>query len=342
MKTKLITTVILLIAAVVGGYFYFNKSTSTITADETDFAVKNVEDVTRIYIATIDGTVADLTLENGKWYINGKHEAKKNSIKLVLDAFKNFQIEAPVTTKAKENMLRSLAVRHKKVEIYKNNEDTPFKSIYIGEASQLLNGNLCLLETRKNGRAKNPYYVGIRGHRGIIAPMFFIKETDWMSSEVFAYNPMNITRIAMEYPGHAEQSFVLEVSGKQTALINPATQEKYKGDALNKLAIDEYLKGFEKIHFERLEIDIEKPERDSILSTAPKAIITVSAAGRKDKKIALYRKEGFMRDIDYEVIGEGEDINYFYGNYEGKFVLCQRFVFNKLFFGREDFMLKNN
>ncbi len=339
MKSKLILTLVLLAIAVVAGYFYFSKSNSTFHGDDTAFAVENIDDLTRVFIATEHGATADLTLENGVWYINGKHEAQSFSMDMLLNSLKDLQVEAPVPAKAKENMLRSLAVRNKKVELYKNNEETPYKTIYVGEASQMLNGNLCLLETRKNGRAENPYYVGKKGHRGIIAPIFFVKETDWMSTRVFAHQPKQITSVEVSYPQMSEQSFAIEKSGDNVALLNPVSGEKIPQSKVNRLAVDQYLKQFAKIHFETLDLDLTKNQRDSILNSTPRATISLTSTGQKTTTIELYQKEGIQRNVEYKAIGKGEDLDYFYGNYEGKFVLCQRYVFDKLLYGRDNFLL---
>ncbi|MGB0165841.1 MAG: hypothetical protein ACPF8V_03200 [Luteibaculum sp.] len=340
MKTKLILALLLIAAAIVAVYMLTQKKESTISGFDTEFAVEDPESLSRIFIATSTGSVADLKKKDGTWYINDKYEARKDAIDFVKETLAELRVHAPVLETAQENHLRSLASTHKKIELYKDGEDTPYKTIYLGKANQTLNANIALLETRKNGKGNRPYYIEKIGHKGILGPIFFTMEMDWMSTSVFNYPNLNIDYVKVEYPKSPLESFKISKKGEEYSLEDPATGISYSDKEVNRFALKEFTGRFSKVHFESINVPLNAMQQDSVLRSTPMAIISVKPVGGEENSISLFEAESELVNIDLEQIGYGTSPNVLYGDFQGQFVKCQRFVFDNLLFKRSDFLIK--
>ncbi|TXC81968.1 hypothetical protein [Luteibaculum oceani] len=338
MKKKVIIVLLLLISAFVIFKISSNK-TSTLTGFETNFSVENSEELTRIFISTTGGNVADLKKDkSGTWYINDKYETQKYAIDFILESLEKFKVHSAVPKNGIEGLTKELAARHKKVELYKNNEDTPFKTLYIGTPNQSLSANLAIVETRKHGMADKPYYVMKIGHKGIIGPMFFTKEAEWMTTRIFEYPQLNFKQITIRYPQDTAKSFAVLKQGQEYLVANPNSKLVYNKKNTNNLVLDEYLEKYKKIHFESLNESLVPYQVDSLINTTPIAVISVTPMAGKTDSVQVYQRKGQQYDLDRNMLGTGQDLDYYYGYFQGKVVNLQRFNFDPVLFERSDFI----
>ena len=132
MKNKglIILLAILVLASV---YFYFSNSKSTLKEEYRDFAIEDTSMVTKVVITDQQGNASVLTRENKhKWIVNGKYEARKDAMDVLLKTLKRIDIQAPVPKSSLESTIKFIAANNKRVEIYLNNSDKPDKVYYVG------------------------------------------------------------------------------------------------------------------------------------------------------------------------------------------------------------------
>ena len=151
----------------------------------TDFGIVDTSKVDKIFIADMDGVEVTLTRpERGRlWDLNGKYKAREDAVKLLLKTFRRAAVQGPVAEAAQENVVRLIAARGKKVEIYQGG-DQPVKTWYVGTATPSHTGTYMVLETPE-GRGAEPYVVHMEGFTGYLSTRFFTSEREWRYTGIF-------------------------------------------------------------------------------------------------------------------------------------------------------------
>ena len=335
MPKKLFYLLASLLVLAVALYFISQNSGNTLKTDQTEFAVKDTANITKIFIADTQGKSTLLKRIDDVWYLDeeGKDIARKDAVKYILKILPTLSIKAPVATNSVPAMIERLNIFHKKVEIYFDDEKSPSKTIYIGDASQDHYGNLALLETKKNGKGKRPYYIQSDGKRGHLGPIFFTDELDWAHTSVFEYKPEEIKRISVNYPVAPEKSFEIVRQDSGLTVINPKAEQKGEFDLF---FTEVYLNNYEKVFYETEDYMLNAQQSDSLLQIAPFATITVESTSGT-KSISLIRKKSELSTIDLVEQIVPYDKDRCYGIFDNKIILCQYFTFDKLLLQYDDF-----
>lgn len=336
MPKKLIYLLASLLFLAVALFFISQNRGNTFQSDLTDFAIKDTASVSKIYIASSTGESVLLQKIDDVWYLDseGNTLARKDGIAYILKLLPTLSIKAPVAANSIDAMIKRLSIKHKKVEIYMNGEKMPSKTIYIGDATQDHYGNLALLETKKNGKGKVPYFIQSDGKRGTIAPAFFTSPLDWVHTSVFEYNTDEINSVSIEYPDANESSFTIRRVDTGFTVTGPGAQPN---DSIDPFFTEVYLNNYEKVFYETEEYKLDKEQVDSLLQIEPFAIITVNG-NNKSESIQLIRKKGFLRAVSFDSTNPEYDTDRCYGIYKKKIVLCQYYTFDKLMLQYKNFL----
>lgn len=336
MPKKLIYLLASLLFLAIALYFISQNRGNTFQSDLTDFAVKDTNNISKIFIADTFGKNILLKKINGEWYLdeNGETKARKDAVDYILKVLPTLSIKAPVAAKSIDAMIKRLTIFHKKVEIYFGDEKTPSKTIYIGDATPDHYGNLALLETKKNGKGKVPYYIQSDGKRGNIGPAFFTEPLDWIHTSIFEYEPEEIENLSITYPASIENSFEISKTNDGYTVTNPNSKEKGEVDPF---FTEIYLDNYKKVFYETEEYIFGKEQIDSLLQIQPFAIISVTGKNGTEK-ISLIRKSGFDRTVSFDDENPEFDQDRCYGIYDKKIVLCQYYTFDKLLLQYKNFL----
>jgi hypothetical protein len=135
-----------------------------------DFSIEDTASINRIFMVDKENNTADLReKEDGRWYINDKYLAKKHSINVLLKTFKRMTIKNPVARSAEKNIIKQLATKSVKVEVYSG--DDIIQTYYIGGVTQDQTGTYALLEG-----SDRPFVIEIPGFRGYLSSRFYTEE----------------------------------------------------------------------------------------------------------------------------------------------------------------------
>ena len=175
----------------------------------TDFGIVDTSKVDKIFIADMDGVEVTLTRpERGRlWDVNGKYKAREDAVKLLLKTFRRAAVQGPVAEAAQENVVRLIAARGKKVEIYQGG-DQPVKTWYVGTATPSHTGTYMVLETPE-GRGAEPYVVHMEGFTGFLSTRFFTSEREWRYTGIFDYPKRTLREV---------EARILEEDGESYAM----------------------------------------------------------------------------------------------------------------------------
>lgn len=326
MKKNKITIIIVLVLSAVAAYLLYNNKTGTIKKELKDFAVKDTANVTKIFMATGNGKTVTLERQNeGHWVVNGKFEARKDGIDLVLQTICNLEVKSPVSRSSFNKIVSNLAGNSTKVEIYKGDNE-PAKVFYVGGATQDNLGTYMLLEN-----SSVPFIIYIPGFNGYLTSRFFIDEAEWKSTSLYKYNPKEIEKIEINYTEKPEESFIIDHISTGKPRLKSIYLDKYH-DNFDTLSILNYVNNFKKVNFEFFSTELSETSRDSIITHCKKFSIEITDIRGKRNLFTGFNKpmknEGAM-DLEGNPIIF--DTDRMYGlTQDNNFVVIQYFVFGDL------------
>lgn len=329
MKKIVITSIIVIVLAAVAVWLVKSKGSGTVDEKLKDFAVADTAAVTKIFLADKSGKNATLTRESsGAWKVNNKYFVRKDAIDLLLTTIKSIEVKSIVGKKAQDNVVKQLASGSTKIEIYQG--DNLVKVYYIGRETQDALGTYMLMVNEKTGKNSSvPFITYIPGFEGYLTTRYFTDENDWRDRVVYRYVPTDIKSVKLDYPFNSSESFEVIHHGNNKFDVR-ASGSSIAG--FDTIAAKQYLSYYQNIHFESVEKETAKIQRDSIIMSGPFAIITVTDMKGESNMVKLFHKKAPPEKLDINGQPMKYDIDRCYGliNNGQDFVLCQYYVFGKL------------
>lgn len=331
MKRNRIALIIVLVLGVVAFWLIRNNTKSTVPQKLRDFAVKDTASITKIFLADKTGKTVTLTREGeGLWRVNDKYYARQDAVNTLLYTIYSIEVKEPVGKKAQDNIVKALASGATKIEIYSGDE--LIKMYYVGGETQDQLGTYMLLVNEKTGENSSvPFVMYVPGFEGYLTTRYFTEAKDWRDRSVFKYVPNRIKMVKVEYPTTPDQGFLIEKKADNFYEVRDArTNTTIPG--FDTLAVKQYLSYYQNIHFESIEKDLPKVNKDSILASTPFAILTVTDDSGMSNTAKLFHKKAEPGTTDQQGNPRKYDIDRAYAlvNNGQDFVLVQYYVFGKL------------
>ena len=286
-KSSLITIAILLALSSIAIYFYKSKGgSSTIDKEASSFPVKDTAAVDKIFLADKDGRSVLLERTNEGWILNKKYHVRPDAITLLLYTMRMVEVQSPVSKTGKKNILKIMAARSTKIEIYSKGEK--IKQYYVGHTTQDHLGTYMLLTNLKtNENYEEPFITHIPGFDGFLTTRYNTYELDWRDRIVMNYSPPHIKQIKLELHEMLDSSFVLDLFSMQRFGLktNKGAQLLFDEGKLK-----QYIAYFQNIN---CEVVLEKndPLLDSLSKSAiPFATLTVIDRENKASVCEFFHK----------------------------------------------------
>ena len=324
-RTWLLVALFLVLGA---GAYYAIRQKKTQTGShvswDMDFAVKNPQDITRIFLADRSGQTATLErMPGGAWEYNGRFPARPTAVQLLLETIASLNVLYIPPKAAETAMVKSLAAEGIKVELY-GKKGEKIKSYYVGGVTNDERGTFMIMDG-----AEQPYVVHVPSFIGQLRVRYMLGDDNWRDRAVFAEKPEDIQSISVQYPQQKSESFRLEKTDKASYTVRPyfsttpaVTRPQRKGVA------EAYLLQFERLGAEGFETN--NPVRDSVTALVPFAIVTVTKTGGAEKRARFWPVS-----VEERVRGGGQYVVRYYTDVnEGEsFLLTQEQVFGPIFRG---------
>jgi hypothetical protein len=181
--------------------------------------------------------------------------------------------------------------------------------------------------------AEEPYIVHIPGFRGFVSTRYSTAVSDWRDYTVFKTKLNEIQSLKVEFPLQPEQSYQFDLPDSKhvtlRSLLNYQVMTTY--DTIRVLS---FLTSFADVRFEALlEQQVEKEFIDSVTTSTPKTIITLTDRAGKTNVVKIFRKKGFGTLYNEDgMTMEPMDLDRAYAlvNNGGDFVLIQYYVFDSV------------
>ncbi|MBK6933248.1 MAG: DUF4340 domain-containing protein [Saprospirales bacterium] len=288
-----------------------------------NFAVKNPEAITKIFLADRTGRTVTLERQAGNWQYNGRFKARATAVQTLLETIKNVSVLYIPPKAAEPAMIKSLAAEGIKVEVYGENGRL-LRSYYVGGVTNDERGTFMIMEG-----AEQPYAVHVPSFIGQLRVRYMMGDDNWRDRTVFAEKPEEIQSISVEYPQQKSASFRLEKVDKAAYTIKPFFSTTPVSRLPQRKGIAEaYLLRFENLGAEGFETS--NPARDSVTALVPFAIVTLVKTDSTTKQVRFWPVSVEQRAAN----GETFVIRYFTDVNNGEsFLLTQDHVFGPIFRG---------
>ncbi|MCC6837675.1 MAG: hypothetical protein IT234_03950 [Bacteroidia bacterium] len=339
MKKNRIAIIVLVVLAAVSGWFILNNKKGTIKETLRDFAVADTASITKIFLADKEGKSVTLEREiGGPWKVNGKYNARPDAIQVLMETIKRVDVKEPVGKAAQDNVVKRLAAKAVRCEIFQNGQLT--KAYYVGTETQDQTGTYMILidlETMKT--SAKPFVTYIPGFEGYLTTRYFTNERDWRDRTVFQYVPTDIKSVKLEVPDKPEMGYELIINGNNDYVVKMQTGKALNG--IDSMAVKQYLSYFQQINFESLDLAMTQKEIDSTLLSKPINILTVTNQKGEVNSVKFFLRKPSKESYDVDGKLNVFDPERMNALLDGKdLAMVQYYVFGKLMPPAEYF-LKN-
>jgi len=315
MKNNKVLIALAVILIAIATFIYVSKNNvkqgtmDDMEGAKSDFAIKDTASITKIFIADAQGVSVTLSKSKNNWMVNDKYIARPDNIRLLMKTFSRIDVRYPVPKAAFNNVVRDIATKATKVEIYQG-DDKPSKTYYIGTATNDNQGTYMVLET-DGVKSTVPFVMYIPGNYGYLTSRFFTEAQQWRDAVVFKYVPEAIKSIEINYLETPNQSFVINNKEGQFLLSDIGSEKPLK---VNPEKLKEYVSRYGKVYYEMVDIESKQSRIDSIITSVPYITIEVKDLIGGSNKIVLYHMPNF-RKTEHSSTGEvfEYDIDRMYG-----------------------------
>lgn len=329
-RYKLITALLLFLTLLAVAYYLTDRygKSSSLPEVHSRFSIQDTGKVSKIFIADQDGNTVTLEKKRKYWTVNDTFRAQRPQVDMLLETFNNMESKGPVSDARKKTVLKNMSALNEKVEVYREGEEEPFRTYYLGTPTPHQDGTYMLLETPDLGKAERPYIIHIPGRRGFLNPRFFTALEKWRYTGIFNYKLPNIRRVELENLRQPEKSFYIENRPDGYGLFRMKDDERIHD--FDTVRLKDYLLAFEKAHVETYEDGLSPSEKDSLIRSGPIYRLRVIDAAGDTNELEAYLKSA--PDDPRAEANKEHDVDRMYGRTnDGEFAIIQRYVFGRFF-----------
>lgn len=337
MKNNKFLIITLLVLMAIASYFFISKSSGTLKNELKDFAIEDTASIDKIFISDYTGEKVTLTRGDNYWVVDGAHKARQQSVEVLMTTFSRIAVKSPVAKAAMNNVIKEIATKTIKVEIYQG-KDKPDKVYYIGGPTQDQMGTYMVLEN-DGKKSSVPFIMHIPGFAGYLSTRFFANPLQWRDASIFKYNSEEIKSIEVTYHEKPEESFKIEKNLNTINLIDGQTAQPIQKFDTNKVI--QYLGLFENINYEMIVLDEVKPEQqDSIRKINPFFTIKVEDVYGKSTKIVALHMPNYKQTVDDKGNPYPYDVDRMYAilNDDVFLIYIQFYTFDKITYPKQFFL----
>lgn len=326
MKRNLIGLVVLLVLAALAYYVYLERGKGTIKPELHDFAVEDTAAVTKIFLADKIGQTVLLERQgpNG-WTVNSTHKARKDAVDVLLKTIKRVEMKSPVANTAHDNIVRLMAGKSIKVEIYQGKDKV--KTYYVGDATKDNMGTYMLIEG-----SRTPFICHIPGFYGYLSGRFMTRAWEWRDTEIFSYRLPEIAEIRVDFHQEPERSFKITHSPERVVQLFRTYPKESLVENMDTVFVKRYMLNYRNVRFESLQkYDAERV--DSIVNSPPYFTISVKDPQGQVRSVTSYRlpaNPGAIDGNDQPLEWDPDRMHAILNGNETEVVLIQYFSFDRL------------
>jgi hypothetical protein len=338
-KNRFIFSIVIILLGV-ALFFVLRPRSGTYGSGLQDFAVSDTTNVTKIFLSDKKNRNITLTrLNEGSWRLNGKYMARKDGIDILLKTMLNLSVKEPVAKAARNTIIRSLAARSVKVEVYQRvfridlfdrlqlfPHEKLTKTYFVGAVAQDNIGTFMIMEG-----SEEPFVTYLPGFRGFVSSRYTTLEEDWREHTIFRHRLPDIANISIAFGDNPGYSFSIDNPDNRNFKLTATVSSQPVLD-FDTTKVIEFLGSFANIRFEAFLNDMDKSIRDSITSGRPFYQIALTDRTGKTQTITTFKKRPGRSQTDNDGNPATFDPERMYAlvNDNKDLVLIQFFVFDHI------------
>ena len=210
-KYSILLLSILFVLLGLASYFLITKKNTKSSVDSSDrnFAVSNIDEITKVFIAKRGTEPNLLEKKSDGWYVNNKYKVGKNQIDNLINTIKNIRMASIPPKSAYTSIMKEMATIGTKVEIYTGG-DVPAKTYYIGGVTNDERAVYFLMD-----KSVQPYIVELPQSVSNLTFRYELSEEDWRDKKIFSVYDEDLSTIQIDYPYEPNQSIHFQKKNKQ-------------------------------------------------------------------------------------------------------------------------------
>lgn len=285
MKKRTLVYLTVLITLLLGVYFLFFYNAKTKEEQEKDFAVQDIEILTRIDLKDRNSNTVILTKENEKWTLNGKYDVTSSMLSELLKTINTMEVVSVVPNVAKDNILKEMIGRSTKVSLYKNGNKKPFKIYHVGGANYNQDGTYVLMEIEGKA-ASTPYIAKVPGRRGFFTYKFTPVENEWRSLAFINLLPQEIKNISVKYVEADKQAASFSINRNKEEYTLTVNGKNYANEQVNQNVAQALFGSFKNLHYESFQENND--QKAYIIEHFPFATINIESVEGKTSTLQTF------------------------------------------------------
>lgn len=311
-----------------GVYYFLFAEKNVFGVDEAGFTIKDTGNIGKVFLAEKGGGAITLERKDGGWIANGEKKVIQSVMNDFLTTLATQKPMFPAPQNAHNTVIKSMATKGIKVELYtlEGKKKTVF---HVGGQASTNKGSYMLMEG-----AERPYVVQMPVFEGYLTPRYTVDIEMWKDRTIVDLTADDIEEVSINYPDEPLNSFTVKrISDDSVTVV--VEEALMKGKELNKKRLNSYLSFFKKVAYEGTLNGTT--DLDSVISSVKKRCsIDIKGANNVKRHLDVYwmpinkrSKNRLFPDVDVET---GYDADRFYSVIDTKdTVVIQVGTFEKIF-----------
>ena len=268
---------------------------TTLPDEDTHFSVADTAGIDKIFIGKKAGSRYLLERKpGGYWTINNRWIIGKPTIEGLLQCIHDVEVKRPVTEKEHNTVVRSIAAKHDKVEIFVRGQ--LLKTYFVGSECDNFTGTYFLMEG-----SDTPYIAHIRGFDGYLSVRYDVVPDQWRELHVFLGGAQTLKKVKIEYPARPSEGFTAEIN-------NHAFSVNGQNTGLDPDKVSFFMAKLKDLAVNTFYDKVTKEQRDSLHNLTPEAVITFEDSNTAFNQILkLYPFPGNTERVN-ALLGKQEDV----------------------------------
>jgi hypothetical protein len=317
----------------------YSGNNSTLNSKDSDFAVSDTSNITRIFVANLDSSQILLERRPQGWILNNNFKAQQQKIDMLLTTMLKIKVRGPVSKASHASVIKRMSAIGMKVEVYQIKprinlfgkiklfpHEKLTKVYFVGDVTQDNLGTYML----KDG-ADQAYIMYIPDFRGFLSSRYSPIEDDWRDHSIFNKNLGDIKSVQVEFSEEPSMTFRLDCIEKNNYRITRLA-DNYVLPVYDTMKVLNFLTSFNDVRFESLLNNIPEVKRDSIVASPFLHRIILIDKNNNSTIVKTFTKNKYSPLLDYTDKLIPIDLDRMYGsiNDDKDFVLLQYYSFDKL------------
>lgn len=226
-----------------GVYYFLFAEKNVFGVDEAGFTIKDTGNIGKVFLAEKGGESITLERKDGGWVANGEHRVIPSVINDLLTTLATQKPMFPAPQNAHNTVIKSMATKGIKVELYtlEGKKKTVF---HVGGQASTNKGSYMLMEG-----AERPYVVQLPVFEGYLTPRYSVDLATWKDRTIVNLAPEEIKEVSINYVEEPLNSFTVKrVSDDSVTVV--LDELLMQGKQLNKTRLNTYLSFFKKVAYE--------------------------------------------------------------------------------------------